>query len=113
MAFKMQMPAGRYWVGDPLSVIADGFSWQHSTAYGDGIYVDNRGREYQVDSGCIGIFPTAEISEEGHGGHFITQRKPFCPTYKDGKFTFGTVVIDTNWEGLTPEIQEIYDNEAK
>ena len=94
----MQFPAGKYWIGDPCYVAgANGFSWVHSTFIGDGIYTDNRGRDYLVDSGALGIFPASAVSEDDlEGGNFVTQRKPFTPIYEDGKFTFGTVSIETD-----------------
>jgi hypothetical protein len=93
----MQFPAGKYWIGDPCYVLgANGFSWTHSTAYGDGLYKDKLGRVYLVDSGTLGIFYADAIPDaDVEGGNFVTQRKPFTPTYEGGKFTFGTVVIDT------------------
>ena len=92
----MQFPAGEYWIGDPCYVLgACGFSWTHYTAYGDGRFKDNRGREYFVDSGTLGIFPADAVPSDATCGSFVRQRKSFTPTYEDGKFTFGTVVIDT------------------
>jgi len=34
------------------------------TAYGDGTYVDQEGREYGVDSGSIGILPLDKVSDQ-------------------------------------------------
>jgi len=34
------------------------------TAYGDGTYTDQEGREYGVDSGTIGILPLDKVSDQ-------------------------------------------------
>ena len=83
-----------------------------STAYGDGCYVDTKGREYPVDSGTIGMIDVRFISDTAklvqtleHGlGHLIgceTEIDSSECCYDEGVIVFGTqhangVVIDTN-----------------
>lgn len=40
------------------------------TAYGDGTYEDDYGREYDVDAGNIALVP-AELAEDTEGGHYF------------------------------------------
>lgn len=40
------------------------------TAYGDGTYEDDHGRDYGVDAGVIGIVP-GELAESTDGGHYF------------------------------------------
>lgn len=75
----IELPAGKYWVGDPGYTISDDhwnvidFPYTDlsvllipdtpysfimlSTSFGDGIFEDNMGRHYAVDSGHLGIIP--------------------------------------------------------
>ena len=79
-----KLKKGKYYVGDPCYIF--GKSWDKvlndtdyfdngeivkvfskdcivgGTAYGDGIYTDNFGREYNVDAGLIGVLPVSLIS---------------------------------------------------
>lgn len=77
----MKLPAGKYFVGDPCYVFNDGWSrllheadffeddaivtfnghnlFATHTAYGDGLYSDQNGHMYPVDSGLIGAVPSA------------------------------------------------------
>ncbi len=100
------MPAGRYWVGDLCSVLGD--VWddvpfddgvhtlpdgrrvaKFSTIHGDGIYDDDRGNEYSVDSGSLGCILVADI-RDAHAytepGAFVTVNASFVPrrTYPAG-----------------------------
>lgn len=116
-----QFKKGKYYIGDPCYVIKEYDEWnnllketnffdeekEHSyrglpmlasrTAYGDGCYEDNKGREYSVDAGLLGIIPLAAIdknvltSEE----NIIDFKKDFIVTIDDGIFEFDNIVIDT------------------
>ena len=79
------------------------------TAYGDGTYIDDAGREYGVDAGNIGLV-AGEIVEDTQGGHYFegpgeatysAENGFFCITLPDGK----TICINTAYE---PE--EDYDD---
>lgn len=103
--------------------LADGrtFGMWH-TAYGDGTYTDNYGREnYFVDSGTIGIVNIEDISDkESLAG--ATERtvfklgqievfdRPFEVYCRDGFFSFGHINIDTNYE---EDQDEEYDYDAE
>jgi len=119
-------PPGKYYVGDLCYAIADEywdkfceltitgydvldgeFPWQgkklysHHTAYGDGCYFDEQGREYAVDAGLIGVLPADLITKTEYGdfeglAHIIEFKRPFEPYYEKGKFYIGDIVIDTD-----------------
>lgn len=68
------------------------------TAYGDGTYVDNFGREYGVDAGLIGITPAKFFPvEKGamYAMHKITFDVSFDVWDDTGVLHFGNVIIDT------------------
>jgi hypothetical protein len=123
------LPAGKYYVGDLCYVIAEwndfcdatlipgcdirqGYMpwkgqqlWSHTTAYGDGTYYDESGREYGVDAGLIGVLPvelitkTDYLDENGNVpdlGQIIEFDKPFECEYVGGMFVIGDVSIDTD-----------------
>ncbi len=107
------LPAGKYYIGDLCYVLHEdiydkvfgGFGYDDglytekemglsffvgSTAYGDGLYKDDRNREYCVDAGIIGICP-AELmykDEDGDGGQVFTFTEPVSCRIKHGIFTF-------------------------
>lgn len=113
------MKPGTYYIGDPCYVIKND-EWRallertdflndeffeyrghacfaSSTAYGDGSYEDNSGREYMVDAGLIGIMPLQCLSKNksGIGGNIVTISHEFTPEVSNGVFKFAEVVIDT------------------
>lgn len=94
------MSAGRYWVGDLCYVLRDAWheAWQlddgaHTlsdgrriakfrTVHGDGIYDDDQGNEYPVDSGSLGCILADDIrdaSADTECGAFVTVTAPFAP----------------------------------
>ena len=74
------------------------FSLWH-TSYGDGLYIDNFGREYPVDAGLIGIIAVDDIDESEKDnltlGNVVQFDNPFRVFCFDGLFEFGDVRIDT------------------
>jgi hypothetical protein len=78
----------------------------HGTAYGDGVYLDQRGREYGVDSGTIGCVSVkhlgrktkAKIKKQPWLGHIHEMHYSFASKDESGKLRFGPVVIDTTGE---------------
>lgn len=122
-----KLKKGKYYVGDPCYIFNK--SWNKvlddtnyfknneivkvfgkecivgSTAYGDGTYTDNYGRDYNVDSGLIGVLPVSLISEdkkytlkqiENHKGmHIIEFKEDFEVSISVGVFVFGAIIIDT------------------
>lgn len=117
------MPAGRYYVGDLCYVMHD--VWDevcdlmfphdnvcsygkfklkdgrefavYSTAYGDGTYFDNSGREYWVDAGVIGCIFESDIRDPNpsNGGNYIDFSEEFETGEDGGMIWFGDVFIDT------------------
>jgi len=120
------MPAGRYYVGDLCYVMHD--AWDEvcdlmfpnsyngrgvydkltlkdgrvfvvwSTAYGDGVYTDNVGREYSVDAGVIGCILYSGIRDENAwtlGGQTIDFLAEFETWEDSGVIHFGDLTIDT------------------
>ena len=125
----MTMPAGKYYVGDLCYVLHD--EWDEccnlffanrkdqgcnegefnlrdgrrfasfNTAYGDGGYFDEQGREYSVDSGGIGCIRLVDInlshdSNYIDGGQIVDFPSDFETGYQDGKIIIGHVIIDTD-----------------
>lgn len=117
---KIQMPAGRYYVGDLCYLLGD--EWDvvcdlviqdqrclegkftlpdgrdfvmFNTLYGDGSYEDNEARVYFVDAGSIGCMLVPEDAPEIRGGNCITFRYPFEAYSKNGALVFGTIRIET------------------
>lgn len=127
----MKMSAGKYWIGDPCYIFphtgpmkdkwdeilqkSDYFSkyygeldngkikvWAAPTAFGDGSYFSNTGKEFPVDAGMIGIVPyeTVEYFNRNDNdlsllGLFIEFEEPFIVGLRGGCFTFGNIEIDT------------------
>lgn len=123
----MTMPAGNYWIGDLCYALSDE-DWEevceltispegdclegefefkdgrrfamYSTAYGDGIYKDQNGFEYPVDSGTLGCIllkdsfdPAVADSESGRVVNFDSDFE----TESTGRFVIiGNVRIDTD-----------------
>ncbi len=111
--------AGTYYIGDPCYVVANN-KWYKlliktnylgdgefiyrkqqcfsaGTAWGDGKYDDNYGREYFVDAGLIGIMTITALdkNKEGKGGQIITFEKDFDVQAARGIFYFGNITINT------------------
>ena len=141
---SVTMPPGTYYVGDPCYAVPDA-RWEEwleaadyrnqqqyliaeidghpvlgiNTAFGDGTYFDELGREYPVDAGLIGVTPAAftdahpsptvttvstGVKENGiwlEGLHRITFDVPFeCRYDKDtGDIWIGLIRIETDLEG--------------
>ena len=117
------LPAGRYLIGDlcyrdqedvdelfaeyqpgRVKTLYDGRKYVYlNTAYGDGSYLDQDGREYWVDSGTIGIMQCDENLESGQGRTFEFE-SDFQVYESNGMLHFGTITIDTAGD---------YDNEGE
>lgn len=124
-----EFPAGTYWVGDLCYVLhaewdevcelffagrtdhgcnqgeftlKDGRRFvAFNTAHGDGTYYDNRGRDYSVDAGLIGLikFDAIDLHNEDNytdGGQVIAFTAPFTCECEDGFMRFGSIAIDTD-----------------
>lgn len=131
--------AGRYYIGDPCYVIEDenwdnvlketgcfGYEpfsgidenyyhlngkvcWAHSTAWGDGTYFDNKGEEYWVDAGLLGVIPAEALEGdlEFRGGYGFTNfDKPFTVEYDEGTFKIGDIIIPTDDTKEEPVFEE-------
>lgn len=132
------MKAGKYWVGDLCYVmhadwkevcsivpdahnsknnefsLADGtkFTFKY-TAYGDGTYYDESGKNYPVDAGLIGCILVSDIKEHDwnslDGGHVIDFEEDFEAKYHKGTISFGDkVAIDTDPEDEDDEYCDGY-----
>ena len=121
-----KMPAGKYYVGDLCYVMHN--EWDEAcnlmfdpmngdpgegvfslkdgrrfaifgTAYGDGVYDDQEGREYCVDSGSIGCIKVEDITEDEIRedlGNIIDFPNEFYVKKNGGELIFGRVWIKTN-----------------
>jgi len=128
MSRTFMMPAGEYYLGDPGAVFTsavwdeivdvvywvDGFEKAHTfqghpfcvlpTLDGDGLFPDNKGREYSVDTAMIGVVSRAIVESQGElqqcdgepAPVFVKFEKDFeCDCHK-GFLHFGNISIDTN-----------------
>ena len=75
----------------------------HSTAYGDGTYQDQEGRNYPVDAGLIGCIRVEDVYDPEwwlEGMQTVMFDKPFELVYNDGVISFvdidGDVVLEIN-----------------
>ena len=119
-----QFSAGRYYVGDlryvmhvewdevrnkflescdSICTLNDGRSfWFSNTACGDGIFEDLTKKRYPVDAGIIGIIATSDITKNYLNnlnlGKVYEFKEPFDVSCTGGVFTFGDVVIDSNFD---------------
>lgn len=122
-----KMTKGKYYIGDPCYIFEE--SWMDvlnethffrddklkgkdicggGTAYGDGSYYDNQGREYAVDAGIIAILPVSMLKIDNKETlksvraseymHILEFKKDFECSAEDGIFTFGDIVINTKDE---------------
>lgn len=119
------MPAGSYYIGDLCYVLNDnwdevcslffegrtdhgcnqgGFTLKDgrnfvcfNTAWGDGSYEDNYGRQYGVDAGCIGAMQVPNCFEGAPlGGNIVEFKNEFeCRKEGRGLLIFGNVEIET------------------
>lgn len=122
-ALKFTCPAGEYYIGDLCYVLnddvydlifgglggydsglykengSDRFFLVDNTAYGDGLYHGNDGKEFGVDAGIIGICPKSLCKKDGHGGQFYSFQEPVKCRFGSGKFEFRSgfvhLIIDT------------------
>lgn len=123
------MPAGKYYVGDLCYVmherwddfcdktidgnsckdgemmLSDGTRFAtYGTAYGDGTYLDNKGRSYSVDAGLIGCVLVSDLNLEAKDndvllGQVIEFARPFrTGVTRNGMIWFDNVEIDTSGE---------------
>jgi hypothetical protein len=129
------MKAGKYYVGDLCYVLGDRWTEVcdliitpngtclngefeltdgtkfaiYGTAYGDGVYQDQEGNPYPVDSGSIGCVLVDQITE-GHLditlGNIIDFSEDFSTGEDDGTIQFGEVEIDTRGEEEEEEEEE-------
>jgi hypothetical protein len=138
MRKEIILPAGEYYIGDPCYIFYN--SWDDilgvtgmfdndiskykgfrffvgQTAYGDGMYLDNYGKEYPVDAGLIGILDIEMLridnriqkEEIKEFGNIVSFDKEFLCIIEEGYFKFGNIEIETNWEDDDEYDDEDYD----
>lgn len=77
----------------------------YNTAFGDGVYTDQYGREYSVDSGSIGCILLDDIRDETYDderlselGNFSVIGLPFETGNDRGVIRIASLIIDTKGE---------------
>lgn len=95
-----------------------------TTAHGDGLYSDQEGRTYGVDSGTIGAIRVEDIRDELADAYLLQERglgqviqvistlENYEVHAEDGLLTFGPVSINTGWFYEDEEDEEDEDEDA-
>lgn len=85
----------------------------YSTEYGDGVYEDEQGNSYDVDSGMIGAIPEAMVTDgvgillgEMQEGRWITSETGLVCSKDGAVLNFGGITINTD-----PPDEEWYDGQ--
>lgn len=87
---------------DGVFTLANGTKFAtYGTAYGDGVYVDQKGHKYPVDAGLIGCVAVKDLDanilkNNIHLGNIIKFDKPFTTSEDQGVIVIGNLSIDTN-----------------
>jgi hypothetical protein len=133
------MQAGKYYVGDLCYVLGD--RWNevcdliivdhkcldgefelkdgtkfaiYGTYYGDGVYPDQHGNGYPVDSGSIGCVLVDQITEgeldEGLGNIFDIEHD-FTTGEENGVIMIGDIEIDTRGESEEEDMDEYFEED--
>ena len=113
------LPPGRYYIGDPMYVFSDelgdklvdaidfdrdkiiefnGFVlWVHTTSWGDGLYTDQNGAEFAVDSGLLGAIPIDLLDDPSglDSGTIVDAPNGLHVEYEAGTFWLGNTIIKT------------------
>lgn len=124
-SMTIEVPAGRYVIGDPCYAISGSKRWSgfgnscdwfdgsaiarlgdqwivgFGTAYGDGLYRGSDGNNYPVDSGLLGLVPV-EFADTTQDLPIIEMSSSGLCFYDNGVIHLGPVKIDTDpddeWE---------------
>lgn len=90
----------------------------HSTAYGDGTYLDRAGRQYPVDAGLIGCIRVQDVYDPEwwlEGVHTVEFTKPFELVYDQGIIKFvdvnGNEVVGIDTDPADDYEEDEYDEE--
>ena len=87
---------------DGVFTLANGTKFAtYGTAYGDGVYVDQKGHKYPVDAGLIGCVAVKDLDanilkDNIRLGNIIKFDKPFTTNEDQGVIVIGNLSIDTN-----------------
>jgi hypothetical protein len=133
------MKAGKYFIGDLCYVLGD--RWDevcsliiidhscldgefelsdgtkfaiYGTAHGDGVYPDQRGNGYPVDSGSIGCVLVDDITEgelDESLGNIHDFEEDFKTGEENGIIRIGDVDIDTRGECDDEDLDEYFEDE--
>lgn len=118
------LPEGEYFIGDPVHVLKEEYWYYLSiekergvfqdpngiifgkfrTLMGDGIFTDDEGGEYGIDSGCIAVLPTCVCDEEEVErayGQVYEMLAPFTAEWEpedgeEGDICINNIFIHTN-----------------
>jgi hypothetical protein len=89
---NLMFASGGNYVLDGEFNLANGVRFAlHSTAYGDGTYQDQQGREYPVDAGLIGCIAVEDVADPEawlEGMQAVVFTKPFELKYDGGVISF-------------------------
>ena len=114
------LSAGLYFVGDPCAIFNDSYNlflnetteevvstfkgmelFYGLSSWGAGKFQDGKNNSYVITSGHFGVFP-AELVELDNvdTGNFINFEDDFDVDNEGGIFTFGHIIVNTDWEDL-------------
>ena len=108
---EVSVPPGRYWLGDPVNVLDDEMAARVNAVQegvvdtilvfqvGDGVYMDESGHRYGVDSGRLGVVPENAVSRPQLGGQMVefsqgVYAERSCCVLRVGPVVIRTVMAD-------------------
>ena len=90
----MTLSPGLYFIGDPRFSGTTVDVGQGFPTGGDGVWVDQDGCEYLVETGYIGAYPIEGDSPTHKNGRVLKFGSTFTIENIDGQFRFGALLIN-------------------
>lgn len=109
------LPPGRYFLGDPVYTLGGAWAPEPApvvtgsvdgqpfvgvpTAFGDGVFLDQEGYQYPVDSGFLAAIPARAGQKETNLVRLVEFTEPVVVECRGGLVRFGNLEIDTDPNG--------------
>lgn len=94
---------------NPIQTCSLGTIYSFFTQYGDGGYRDNFGNSFCVDAGMIGLVPVGMMPppRADLAIKVVFTEPTLCHRTREGVLTFGSHIIETNWDNMTDEEEDV------